>query len=505
MPLPVSSVARYTLTAAALGGLFTFVACGDDGPTEPQTPEPEITTTEMPDATIGEPYSEAIAVTGGNGEYFWDIIEGGLPPGLAFSVDDLTPEESFVTGIPERVTQAFFRVRVEDGLGRADTTTLSIQVNPQPVNIVVESHRIPPALAGWPYDVELEASGGDHANFEWTVVEGSLPPGLELTPEGRFEGIPAAADTSIFTVEVSSGGFTVQHTFTLPVVAEQSDRYAITAFNVVEIDPALQDYVNEAIRRWEAAITGDLEPGTVPGGDDPFFEPGQCGYGQLVNGTSFDDVLILVNIDSIDGPGKVLGQAGPCGLRADRSPFVGILTLDEADLLGMTSATATHIIQHEIGHILGFGTLWGEQWFDVVTGAVDTLPSDPRYTGEAAVAVYQTVVDTATSIPVENTGGQGTRNSHWREEVFDNELMTGYAEAGMFLSAMTIASFEDLGYEVDLSAADDDPLLSLMSAMYDQDAEWRRLGHDIAGAPGAIRILHPDGSHSEIRPTRTEP
>lgn len=504
MPLPVSSVARYTLTAAALGGLFTFAACGNDGPTEPQTETPEITTTEMADATIGEPYSEAIAVTGGNGEYFWSIIEGGLPRGLTFSVDDLTPEEAFVTGIPERVTESFFRVRVEDGLGRADTTTLSITVNPEPVHIVVESHRIPPALVGWPYNVELKASGGDHSTFEWTVVEGSLPAGLELTPEGRFEGSPAAADTSTFTVEVSSGGFTVQHTYTLPVVPERTDRYAITAFNVVEIDPSLQDNVNEAIRRWEAAITGDLETGTIPAGDDPFFEPGQCGYGQLVNGASVDDVLVLVNIDSIDGPGEVLGRAGPCGIRADMSPFVGILTLDEDDLLGMADETATHIIQHEIAHILGFGTLWGEQWFNLLIGVADTATSDPRYTGEAAVAVYQTVVDTATSIPVENEGGEGTRNSHWRESVFDNELMTGFAEPDMFLSAMTIASFEDLGYQVDRSAADSDPLLSLMGALYDEDGALRKLGHDIAGVPGPIVILYPDGNHREIRP-RTDP
>lgn len=502
MPLPVSSIARHSLAAAALGGLFVFAACGNDGPTEPDTPAPEITTTEMPDATIGESYSEAIAVNGGNGEYFWDIIEGGLPRGLTFSVDDLTPEESFVTGIPERVTEAFFRVRVEDGLGRADTTTLSITVNPEPVNIVVESPRIPPGLVGWPYNVELTASGGDHSTFEWTVVAGSLPAGLELTSDGRFEGSPAAADTTTFTVQVSSGGFTVRQTYTLPVVPERTDGYAITAFNVVELDPNLQDNVDEAIRRWEAAITGDLETGTIPAGEEAFFEPGQCGgFGQLVNGTTVDDVLILVNIDSIDGPGDVLGRAGPCGLRGDLSPFVGILTLDEADLLGMANHTATHIIQHEIAHVLGFGTLWDPRWFDVLIGAEGT---DPRYTGEAAVAVYQTVVDTATTIPVENMGGEGTRDSHWRESVFDNELMTGFAESNMFLSAMTIASFEDLGYQVDRSAADSDPLLSLMGALYDVDGELRNLGHDIAGVPGPIVILYPDGSRREIRP-RVDP
>ena len=47
--------------------------------------------------------------------------------------------------------------------------------------------------------------------------------------------------------------------------------------------------------------------------------------------------------------------------------------------------------------------------------------------------------------------------SHWKESVYDGELMTGYLEPRgkkMPLSAMTIGALADLGYEVDLSKAD---------------------------------------------------
>ena len=59
-------------------------------------------------------------------------------------------------------------------------------------------------------------------------------------------------------------------------------------------------------------------------------------------------------------------------------------------------------------------------------------------------------------VPVENTGGSGTRDSHWRESVFDAELMTGYMNAGVAnpLSAVTAASLRDLGYSVDVARAD---------------------------------------------------
>jgi hypothetical protein len=44
-------------------------------------------------------------------------------------------------------------------------------------------------------------------------------------------------------------------------------------------------------------------------------------------------------------------------------------------------------------------------------------------------------------VPVESSGGSGTRDAHWRESVFTNELMTGYAGPGrdLPLSRMTIS------------------------------------------------------------------
>ena len=54
-----------------------------------------------------------------------------------------------------------------------------------------------------------------------------------------------------------------------------------------------------------------------------------------------------------------------------------------------------------------------------------------------------------------NVGGAGTVNSHWRDGVFDPEIMTGFLNAGTNpLSVVTIASLSDLGYTVDVSQAD---------------------------------------------------
>lgn len=59
-------------------------------------------------------------------------------------------------------------------------------------------------------------------------------------------------------------------------------------------------------------------------------------------------------------------------------------------------------------------------------------------------------------VPIENTGGPGTADAHWREGVFQTELMTGTLDNGVLnaLSVVTTASMGDLGYTVNYAASD---------------------------------------------------
>ena len=124
-----------------------------------------------------------------------------------------------------------------------------------------------------------------------------------------------------------------------------------------------------------------------------------------------------------------------------------------------------------MGHVLGLGTLWISKG---VLRGVGT--NNPEYIGPHAMREYaalyhrqqqqqqqsashaiQGLPGTTKPVPVANTGGPGTAEGHWREAVFDQELMTGYAEDGgtpMPLSRLTIAALEDLGYQVDYNQAD---------------------------------------------------
>jgi hypothetical protein len=208
------------------------------------------------------------------------------------------------------------------------------------------------------------------------------------------------------------------------------------------------DAFKEAADRWSRVIVGDLPS-------------------VLVEGEIIDDVLILAQGVNIDGPGKILGQAGPTRLRPASAgiaaflPAKGEMAFDKADLQQMEDdGTLKDVIAHEMGHVLGIGTIWSTK--GLLNGAGT---NNPTFVGQKAMAEYGILRGSGpTPVPVENTGGEGTVDSHWRESVFRNELLTGFVSAANNpLSRMTVGSLQDMGYVVDLNAADPFALPNLLA------------------------------------------
>lgn len=218
--------------------------------------------------------------------------------------------------------------------------------------------------------------------------------------------------------------------------------YTIEVRFVGGLTAAQQAAFTAAADRWTRLIVGDLP-------------------NVRVDGEVIDDVLIRAQGVAIDGPGGILGQAGPTHLRPrsrrrwSQLPAKGIMSFDTADLARMESdGTLNDVITHEMGHVLGCGTLWGSAYKDLLKG---TNTQNPTFAGEGAMREYRVLRGGGRRrrVPVENTGGPGTRLGHWRERVFRNELMSGYiAQPGNPLSRVTAASLDDLGYRADLDAAE---------------------------------------------------
>ena len=205
-----------------------------------------------------------------------------------------------------------------------------------------------------------------------------------------------------------------------------------------------QSLVRQAGARWELAITGDLPEvnASIPAG--------QCLVASPAVSRTVDDILIDIEVVAIDGPGGIIGQAGPCWT-SDYMPFFGALQVDSADAAGLVSSGLfDEVVVHELAHILGLGTLWsyGRTLID------ESNSSQYRFVGPAASTEWSALGGLGSGVPIEMTGGAGTQYSHWSEATFDTELMTGWIDNTNQISRLTIGSLADLGYTVNLDAAD---------------------------------------------------
>src|ERR1700682_341073 len=165
-------------------------------------------------------------------------------------------------------------------------------------------------------------------------------------------------------------------------------------------------------------------------GADPAKNCGATGV-PVFQGT-IDGIVIYASMDSIDGPGKILAQSGPCYIRQngalnDYRTSIGVMKFDTADIGRLAaSGNLQEVITHEMLHVLGFGSFWDS------TSAKLLITYGPHvsYIGAGGIAGCKSVggINTcATSVPVEGTqGGTGTINSHWRGTTFGKQLMNGF-------------------------------------------------------------------------------
>lgn len=161
----------------------------------------EITTGSLPDAVLGAAYYAKLDATGGFTPYTWNLELAppySLPEGL--SLDSSTGE---ITGTPTGRALYPLNFKVADSTNpiQSDTKSLSIQVL-DPISITTPT--LYDAFRGGSYVDILLATGGTEP-YTWSVISGSPPEGLALTPgTNRIEGtVTQTAVTSTFTVQVT--------------------------------------------------------------------------------------------------------------------------------------------------------------------------------------------------------------------------------------------------------------------------------------------------------------
>ena len=218
----------------------------------------------------------------------------------------------------------------------------------------------------------------------------------------------------------------------------------VVRFPDASISTLIRGLFESAAARWEQIITGDLTA-------------------QITDLGEVDDMVIDAFAAAIDGPFGVLAFASPTQLRPEGDPnqFLpvrGSMTFDTADI---DDPSLYETILHEMAHALGFtADIWESLGLIAGRGL-----AAPRFLGEQAIAAYNDIFfgitdpddpEYQTDVPLEgNQSPPGSRDSHWRESVFNAELMSPVIDpAGNPISRVTIGAFADMGYTVDLNAAD---------------------------------------------------
>jgi hypothetical protein len=281
-------------------------------------------------------------------------------------------------------------------------------------------------LPGWVVYLDQNQNRRRDSNEWWRVTDdagrytfGGLAPGTYYVAEELRPGFVQTAPVS--------AGVTGASRFDISL------HYADSS-----LTRAQRSLFSAAARKWAGVIVGDLPDVTS-------------------DGIAIDDLYIDVAARDIDGRGGVLAQASPSAFRegagnAGGLPYRGFIEVDVADLAALTSGNQLlAVVTHEMAHVLGFGTAWEQDGL-----LKDAGGSNPRFTGPVATAQYNAIFGRSdAAVPVENSGGPGTHDEHWRESAFGNELMTGFVDDGANpISRVTVGSLADIGYVVDMSAAD---------------------------------------------------
>lgn len=332
---------------------------------------------------------------------------------------------------------------------------------------------------------------GASVAFSVTGGGGSVNGGTAVTDVNGVATVGSwslTAGTNTLTATVVDPAGVAGNPVTFSATGAQK-QYHIDVRFLTPMTASQQAAFTSAATRWETLIYGD-----VP--DVPLsFGAGRCGSNSPKVNETVDDVIIFASIDSIDGPDGILGQAGPCVVRSgSQFPVLGVMEFDVADVAWMESEGQFDlVIEHEMGHVLGLGTIWGSS---VLVGAGG---SDPHFVGPQALAAFDRVGGTAyagAKVPVENCCGSGTRDVHWRETSLKSELMTGFINAGANpLSVVTTASMGDLGYRVNYAASDPYVLTVPVAPQGARAASARSLGDDVLRLP----LLEVDAAGQVIR------
>jgi hypothetical protein len=203
-----------TATCVAVGSLTTSPSEGlTMAFTLPMSNTPAVSTTSLPLATFGAPYSAALTAIGGVSPYAWSISQGSLPVGLS-----LNSATGVISGTPTAVGTSSFTVQLADAESppASATAQLAITVGSPPQITSASPARFTVGRAG-----------------TFTVTAGGFPaPSLTLDDAAWF----AAQRTGLTFTDNGNGTATISGT---PAAGTAGMQYDLTITAQNGVSPAV--------------------------------------------------------------------------------------------------------------------------------------------------------------------------------------------------------------------------------------------------------------------------
>ena len=149
-------------------------------------PDPAV----LPPATAWAPYQGKVGVRGPAQGYRWASPGAG---GIAIGADGA------LGGKPDQAGQLAIPATITADDGRSRQVTVTLPVNPPPV---IEEGEPITAQVGTPLNRPLKVSGGTPP-YAWKLVDGTLPKGLRLDPDGALRGAASEVGDAEVTVALT--------------------------------------------------------------------------------------------------------------------------------------------------------------------------------------------------------------------------------------------------------------------------------------------------------------
>jgi len=192
-----------------------------------------ITTTSLPNDTVGSAYSAAIKASGGCTPYRWAISSGTLPAGITAKASSTTTSFN-LTGTPKTAATYSFAIKVTGCGGATSQKAYKVAISAKTSGgLAIDTTSVPNGTVGTAYSAAVKASGGC-TPYKCAIASGTLPASItakaySTTTSLNLAGAPTTAATYSFTVKVTAcGGGTSQIAYKVVIQA--------TANHVVDLN-----------------------------------------------------------------------------------------------------------------------------------------------------------------------------------------------------------------------------------------------------------------------------